>query len=269
MTTNRPEGTRRPCEPVTGRPAERHEGSRNGPVAFPGSGRPDRDTVSVLDVAVDVLVPDADTQPDRGDDEPSVVAGHHHHDRARFPWRPGGGGSPAAERPPFRRGDGRPGTPRQNDRRAAVTAAAGGRPHPRMVGRRAGCRRGSPRRRRQRRCHGPSAGLFRAPRRHNGGHSARAVGPESHRGPRTTGPAPRAVMVKEQGPPDRSPMPPGGIVDPPITSNGHRVRPDREMRSHASSDLDIPWLQISQIQGLPGRCRRPMLSCCDPLDASR
>ena len=31
--------------------------------------------------------------------------------------------------------------------------------------------------------------------------------------------------------PDRSPMPPGGIVDLPITSNGHRVRHDREMRS--------------------------------------
>ncbi len=61
--TNRYEGTRGPCESVTGRPAERHEGSRNGPVAFLGSGRPDRDAVSVLDARGNALDPGAQTQP--------------------------------------------------------------------------------------------------------------------------------------------------------------------------------------------------------------
>jgi hypothetical protein len=48
---------------VTGRPAERLEGTRNGPVAFLGSGRPDQDTGGVLNAGGNALVPDADTQP--------------------------------------------------------------------------------------------------------------------------------------------------------------------------------------------------------------
>ena len=90
--TNRHEETRGPCEPVTGRPAERHEGSHNGPVAFPGSGRPDRDTVSVLDAARRCAGAGRRHPTDRGDDEPSVVAGHHHTIARDFRGGPAGAG---------------------------------------------------------------------------------------------------------------------------------------------------------------------------------
>jgi len=136
-----------------------------------------------------------------------------------IPIGPAGCGSTSADRWQFATDGDWSGPRRQGARWPTATAPAGGGPDPGLVSGRAGCCRGGAGGRGQRRGHGPAAGDSRATRGHNRDHPVRGTGPESYRGPRTTGPAAGVVLVRER----RSP---GPLANDGTAQSAHTTGPD-------------------------------------------